>query len=27
MNASELLLDTAAEVIPGGVNTCRRRRA
>ena len=25
MNASELLLDQAAEVIPGGVNTCRRR--
>jgi glutamate-1-semialdehyde 2,1-aminomutase len=25
MNASELLLDEAAEVIPGGVNTCRRR--
>src|SRR5215207_4233588 len=25
MNASELLLDAAAEVIPGGVNTCRRR--
>jgi glutamate-1-semialdehyde 2,1-aminomutase len=25
MNASELLLDDAAEVIPGGVNTCRRR--
>src|ERR687889_1024175 len=25
MNASETLLDTAARVIPGGVNTCRRR--
>jgi glutamate-1-semialdehyde 2,1-aminomutase len=25
MNASEALLDAAAEVIPGGVNTCRRR--
>ena len=25
MTASELLLDEAAEVIPGGVNTCRRR--
>jgi glutamate-1-semialdehyde 2,1-aminomutase len=25
MNASEMLLDEAAEVIPGGVNTCRRR--
>jgi glutamate-1-semialdehyde 2,1-aminomutase len=25
MNASEALLDQAAEVIPGGVNTCRRR--
>ena len=25
MNASEELLDQAAEVIPGGVNTCRRR--
>jgi glutamate-1-semialdehyde 2,1-aminomutase len=25
MNASEALLETAAEVIPGGVNTCRRR--
>src|SRR5829696_6715694 len=25
MNASERLLDAAAEVIPGGVNTCRRR--
>jgi glutamate-1-semialdehyde 2,1-aminomutase len=25
MNASELLLEAAAEVIPGGVNTCRRR--
>jgi glutamate-1-semialdehyde 2,1-aminomutase len=25
MNASELLLDQAADVIPGGVNTCRRR--
>jgi len=25
MNPSELLLDEAAEVIPGGVNTCRRR--
>jgi len=25
MNRSELLLDEAAEVIPGGVNTCRRR--
>src|ERR1700760_687291 len=26
MNASEALLESAAEVIPGGVNTCRRRR-
>ena len=25
MNASAALLDAAAEVIPGGVNTCRRR--
>src|SRR5918994_5440500 len=25
MNASEALLETASEVIPGGVNTCRRR--
>ncbi len=25
MNASEALLESAAEVIPGGVNTCRRR--
>jgi glutamate-1-semialdehyde 2,1-aminomutase len=25
MNASEALLEAAAEVIPGGVNTCRRR--
>jgi glutamate-1-semialdehyde 2,1-aminomutase len=25
MNASAALLETAAEVIPGGVNTCRRR--
>ena len=25
MNASEALLAAAAEVIPGGVNTCRRR--
>ena len=25
MSASEALLDAAAEVIPGGVNTCRRR--
>jgi len=25
MNASEALLETAAQVIPGGVNTCRRR--
>ena len=25
MNASEALLDAAADVIPGGVNTCRRR--
>src|SRR3982751_2832104 len=25
MTASEILLDRAAEVIPGGVNTCRRR--
>jgi glutamate-1-semialdehyde 2,1-aminomutase len=25
MNASEALLERAAEVIPGGVNTCRRR--
>src|ERR1044072_526666 len=25
MNASEALLEDAAEVIPGGVNTCRRR--
>src|SRR5919197_913530 len=25
MSASETLLDEAAEVIPGGVNTCRRR--
>ena len=25
MNASEALLDAAAAVIPGGVNTCRRR--
>jgi glutamate-1-semialdehyde 2,1-aminomutase len=25
MNASSALLDAAAEVIPGGVNTCRRR--
>src|SRR5688500_16509322 len=25
MNASEMLLDSAAHVIPGGVNTCRRR--
>ena len=25
MNASERLLDAAAAVIPGGVNTCRRR--
>ena len=25
MNASEALLASAAEVIPGGVNTCRRR--
>src|ERR1700754_4509783 len=25
MTASESLLDAASEVIPGGVNTCRRR--
>src|SRR3954453_11318014 len=25
MNASEALLEAAADVIPGGVNTCRRR--
>src|SRR6201995_2546614 len=25
MNASEVLLESAARVIPGGVNTCRRR--